>query len=93
MLWAKEVVDCLHRVEGADRHLYEDGIPAAHCAIPQPWQLQCQQFLTVFGLMRNEARFLVHKVWQMIRFAFCIARSTDQIYWIEVSGLLHQCRV
>lgn len=37
MLWAKEVVDCLHRVEGADRHLYEDRIPTAHGPIPQPW--------------------------------------------------------
>jgi hypothetical protein len=35
MLFAKEVVDSLHRIEGAEGNLDEDCTPVAHGAIPQ----------------------------------------------------------
>ena len=40
MLVAEQIVHGLHWVEGAERNLYEYGVPVAHCTIPETWQLQ-----------------------------------------------------
>ena len=50
MLVAEQIVHVLHWVEGAQRNLYEYGIPVAHCTIPETWQLQGLEILTVLAL-------------------------------------------
>ena len=50
MLVAEQIVHGLHWVEGAERNLYEYGVPVAHRTIPETWQLQGLQVLTVLTL-------------------------------------------
>ena len=50
MLIAEQIVHGLHRVEGAQRNLYEYGVPVAHRTIPETWQLQGLEILTVLTL-------------------------------------------
>ena len=50
MLVAEQIVHGLHWVECAERNLYEYGIPVAHRTIPETWQLQGLQVLTVLAL-------------------------------------------
>ena len=50
MLVAEQIVHGLHWVEGAQRNLYEYGVPVAHRTISETWQLQGLQFLTVLAL-------------------------------------------
>ena len=35
MLRAEEVVHRFHGIERGEGHFYEDGVPVAHCAVPQ----------------------------------------------------------
>ena len=46
MLFAKQVIDGLHGIEGAQGHFNEDGAPVAHGTIPEARQLKSLQFLT-----------------------------------------------
>ena len=50
MLVAEQIVHGLHWVEGAQRNLYEYGVPVAHRTIPETWQLECLEVLTVLAL-------------------------------------------
>ena len=50
MLVAEQIIHGLHWVECAERNLYEYGIPVAHRTIPETWQLQGLQVLTVLAL-------------------------------------------
>ena len=50
MLVAEQIVDGLHWVECAQRNLYEYSVPVAHCTIPETWQLQGLEVLTVLTL-------------------------------------------
>lgn len=50
MLVAEQIVHSLHWVEGAQRNLYEYGVPVAHRTIPETWQLKCLEVLTVLAL-------------------------------------------
>ena len=50
MLVAEQIVHSLHWVEGAQRNLYEYGVPVAHRTIPETWQLECLEILTVLAL-------------------------------------------
>ena len=50
MLVAEQIVHGLHWVEGAQRNLYEYGVPVAHRTIPETWQLQGLEILTVLTL-------------------------------------------
>ena len=50
MLVAEQIVDSLHWVECAQRNLYGYGVPVAHRTIPETWQLQGLEILTVLTL-------------------------------------------
>ena len=65
MLRAQEVVDGFDGVEGRERHFDHDGVPVAHGAVPEAWQLQSLQFLAVLALVGNEACSRVNKVGQV----------------------------
>ena len=87
VLLAQQVVDGLHRIEGAQWHFYEDGIPIAHSTIPKAWQLECFQFLTALRLVRDEASCFIYVIHQVEFIALLVAYGTYQIYWIEVCTL------
>ena len=50
MLVAEQIVNGLHWVECTQRNFYEYGVPVAHRTIPETWQLQGLQVLTVLTL-------------------------------------------
>ena len=50
MLVAEQIVHGLHWVEGTERNLNEYCIPVTHRTIPETWQLECLQILTIFAL-------------------------------------------
>lgn len=84
MLLAEQVVDRFDGIEGRDRHFDEDGVPAAHSAVPETRQLECEQFLTVFRLIGDKAGLRVDILRQIEGFAFVVAYRTNEIYGVEV---------
>ena len=90
MLLAEEVVHCLNGVERGDRHFDEDGVPLGHSSVPQSGQFERQQFLAVFGLIGDESRLRIHKVWQVERLAFDITDGADEVHGVEVGRFGHE---
>ena len=87
MLVAEQIVHGLHWVEGTQRNLYEYSIPVAHRTIPETWQLQGLEILTVLTLARDETGRWIHELRKIEGIALVILGSTDEIYWVEVSTL------
>ena len=87
MLVAEQIVDGLHWVECAERNLYEYGVPVAHRTIPETWQLQGLQVLTVLALARDETGGWIYELRKIEGIALVILGCTDEIYWVEVSTL------
>ena len=87
MLVAEQIVHGLHRVEGAQRNLYEYGVPVAHRTIPETWQLECLQILTVLALAGDETGRWIYELREIEGIALVILGSADEIYWVEVSTL------
>ncbi len=87
MLVAEQIVHGLHWVEGTERNLYEYGIPVAHRTIPETWQLECLQILTVLALARDETGRWIYKLRKIEGIALVILGSTNEIYRVEVSTL------
>jgi len=54
MLVAEQIVHGLHWVECTERNLYEYCIPVAHRTIPETWQLECLQILTILYDIGND---------------------------------------
>ena len=87
MLVAEQIVHGLHWVEGAERNLYEYGVPVAHRTIPETWQLQGLEILTVLTLARDETGRWIYELRKIEGIALVILGSADEIYWVEVSTL------
>ena len=87
MLVAEQIVHGLHWVEGAQRNLYEYGVPVAHRTIPETWQLECLEVLTVLALAGDETGRWIYELREIEGIALVILGSADEIYWIEVSTL------
>ena len=52
----QQIVHRLHRVEGLDGHLHEDGDPIGHGTVPEARQLQGFQLAAVLRLVGDESR-------------------------------------
>ena len=87
MLVAEQIVHGLHWVECAERNLYEYGVPVAHRTIPETWQLQGLEVLTVLALARDETGRWIYELRKIEGIALVILGSADEIYWVEVSTL------
>ena len=87
MLVAEQIIHGLHRVEGAQRNLYEYGVPITHRTIPETWQLQCFQILTVLALAGDETGRWIYELREIEGITLVILGSADEIYWVEVSTL------
>ena len=87
MLVAEQIVHGLHWVEGAERNLYEYGVPVAHRTIPETWQLKCLEVLTVLALARDETGRWIYELRKIEGIALVILGSADEIYRVEVSTL------
>ena len=87
MLVAEQIVDGLHRVECAQRNLYEYGVPVAHRTIPETWQLQGLQVLTVLALARDETGGWIYELRKIEGIALVILGCTNEIYRVEVCTL------
>ena len=87
MLVAEQIVHGLHWVEGAQRNLYEYGVPVAHRTIPETWQLECLEILTVLALAGYETGRWIHELRKIEGIALVILGCTNEIYWVEVSTL------
>ena len=87
MLVAEQIIHGLHWVEGAQRNLYEYGVPVAHRTIPETWQLECLEILTVLTLARDETGRWIYELRKIEGIALVILGCTNEIYWVEVSTL------
>ena len=87
MLFAEEIVDGLHRIEGSEGNFYEDCAPVAHGSIPETWQLEGFQLLAGFRLRGDEACGLVDEIRQIERTSLIVLHSADKIYGVEVCTL------
>ena len=47
VLRAEKVVHRFHGIERGEGGFYEDGVPVAHCAVPQPGKFEGEKFATV----------------------------------------------
>ena len=87
MLVAEQIVHGLHWVECTERNLYEYCIPVAHRTIPETWQLECLQILTILTLARDETCRWVNKLRKIEGIALVILGSTNEVYRVEVCSL------
>ena len=87
MLVAEQIVDGLHWVESAQRNLYEYGVPVAHRTIPETWQLQGLQVLTVLALARDETGGWIYELRKIEGIALVILGCANEIYRVKVSTL------
>ena len=87
MLIAEQIVHGLHWVEGTERYLYEYGVPVAHRTIPETWQLQGLQVLTVLALAGDETGRWIYELRKIEGIALVILGCTNEIYRVEVSSL------
>ena len=87
MLVAEQIVDGLHWVECAQRNLYEYGVPVAHRTIPETWQLESLEVLTVLALAGDETGRWIYELRKIEGIALVILGSADEIYRVEVSSL------
>ena len=87
MLVAEQIVHGLHWVECTERNLYEYCIPVAHRTIPETWQLECLQILTILTLAGDETGRWINELRKIEGIALIILGSADEIYWVEVSTL------
>ena len=76
-----------HWVEGTERNLYEYSIPVAHRTIPETWQLECLQILTILTLARDETGRWIYKLRKIEGIALVILGSADEVYRVEVCSL------
>ena len=88
MLFAIEVVDRFDRIEGGEGHLYEDGVPIAHSAVPETGQFKCLEFLAVLTLVGDESRGGVDVLGQVEAVALVVLEATDEVHGVEVRALL-----
>ena len=84
MLGTEQVQDCLHGIEGNQRHLDEDGVPVAHRAVPETWQFLGFQRTALVALAADEAGLRINKALQVEFPAQIVRRRADHIHRIEV---------
>ena len=87
VLWAQEVVDGLHGIEGGEGHFDHQGAPVAHGAVPKTRQLECSELFAVLALAGYEAGGWVNVIGQVELLAFVVPHGTDEVNGIEVSAL------
>lgn len=87
MLIPQQVIDCLYRIEGAQRYFNEYGIPVAHRSIPKSWQFESLQILSVLTLPTDKTSTWVDILWQIKLLSLIVLRSAYQIYRIEMSSI------
>ena len=87
MLVAEQIVNSLHWIECAQRNLYEYGVPVAHRTIPETWQLQGLQILTILALAGDETGRWIYELRKIEGISLIILGSADEIYRVEVSTL------
>ena len=51
VLRAEKVVHRFHGIERGEGDFYEDGVPVAHCAVPQPGKFEGEEFATVLRFL------------------------------------------
>ena len=93
MLISKEVIDGLNGIECRYGHFDEDRVPAAHGSVPEARQFERQQFLTVLGLMGDEAGRFIDEVEKVKAVALVVLECADEIDGIEVGRFGHQSRI
>ena len=86
---AQEVVDRLDRVKGVDGHLDKDGIPVAHRAIPQAWQLQRLDVDAILTLDADKARLGIHKLTQIKLDTLVVLDVAHEVNRIEMGTATH----
>ena len=87
MLFAKQIVHSLNRVESSKADFNEDCIPIAHGPIPESGEFESFQFTSVLALVADEAGFLVNVSGQVKFLTFIILDSTYKVHGVEVCAL------
>ena len=86
VLFAQEVVDCLDRVECAERNVDEDGVPVAHCSIPESWEFECLEFFAVLALVGYESCLWVDVLGEVELLSLVVLDGADEVNGVEVSA-------
>lgn len=93
VLVAQEVVDCLDRVECAERNVDEDGVPVAHGSIPESWEFECLEFFAVLALVGYESCLWVDVLGEVELLSLVVLDGADEVNGVEVSAVLEHLHV
>lgn len=91
VLLAEQIINCLDRIEGDERHFHENSIPVSHGPIPKPREFESLQFSAFLGFDGDERGVGSHKIPECKRSTQVIPNATNQIHGIEMGGGLPSC--
>ena len=82
----EEVENNLHRVEGFERNLNEEGVPVAHRTVPESRKLERLEFASLVALRADESCILVNILEKVEALSLIIVETAYDIYRVEVSS-------
>jgi hypothetical protein len=86
MCRSEEVKNNLHRVEGFERNLNEEGVPVAHRTVPETRKFKSLELASLVALRADESCILVNILEKVEALSLIIVETAYDIYRIEVGS-------
>lgn len=87
---SEKIENDFHRVECCKRNFHEEGVPVAHCAVPEAWKLESLELAALVALRADESGILIHILEEVETFSLVVVEAAYDVYRIKV-GSRSQC--